>query len=171
MLYIYSTLLLIINSLWLTLNFFALPGNWLIIITTCLFAWWYRQEGVFSIYTLIAVTILAAGGELVEFFAGMGGAKKAGSSWAGAFAAIIGALIGGLVATFIVPIPLFGTIIGACAGAGLATYILEMAVGREARHSVRSGLGSGLGALLGISAKFVIGVAIWLIIAVGAFWN
>ena len=52
MIYFWLTLLTIVNALWLGLNFFVLPGNWLMIITVILFALW--QKGVFSVYTIIA---------------------------------------------------------------------------------------------------------------------
>ena len=38
---------------------FTLPGNWLMIITTCLFAWWKWDNGLFSWPLLIAITVLA----------------------------------------------------------------------------------------------------------------
>jgi len=49
MLYFWLTLLVILNAFWLALVPFALPGNWLIVITTSLFAWWQRENNVFSI--------------------------------------------------------------------------------------------------------------------------
>jgi len=52
MFYFWMTLLLLLNTVWLILVPFALPGNWLIVITTSLFAWWQWENGVFSIFTL-----------------------------------------------------------------------------------------------------------------------
>ncbi|MBW8036658.1 MAG: DUF456 domain-containing protein, partial [Planctomycetes bacterium] len=105
MVHLYVICLLILNGCWLGLVFFALPGNWLIVVSTGLFAWWRWEDGVFSIYTLIAITVLATVGEIVEFFAGMGGAKKAGAGWHGAFAAVGGAILGAIFGTFFIPIP------------------------------------------------------------------
>ena len=79
MLYLWSILLILLNALWLVLVVFGLPGNWLIVISACLFAWWRAEDNIFSIYTLIAVVALAVLGELIEFFAGAGGAKRAGA--------------------------------------------------------------------------------------------
>ena len=39
MLYFWLTILTFCNTVWLGLNFLALPGNWLMVITSCLFAW------------------------------------------------------------------------------------------------------------------------------------
>lgn len=170
MLYLWSTLLILFNSVWLTLVLFGLPGNWLIVISTCLFAWWKWEDGVFSIYTLIFVTALGALGELIEFFAAMGGAKRAGAGWAGSFAAIAGAILGALTGTFMIPIPFFGTLLGACLGAGLCAWGLEFAQGKKMEDSVRYGIGASLGHFLGTTIKFGLGVLIWLIIAVAVFW-
>jgi uncharacterized protein YqgC (DUF456 family) len=167
-LYFWITLLIVINAFWLMLVPLALPGNWLIVITTALFSWWQWGQNVFSIYTLIAVTVLAFLGELVEFFAGAGGAKKAGAGWLGAIAAIFGAITGAIIGTIV--LPLFGTIFGACLGAGLAATIVELVMGKTPDASIRSGFGASLGYLIGSTTKFAIGVVIWLIIAIAAFW-
>jgi len=111
MVYLWSTILVLLNSVWLGLVVFGLPGNWLIVISTCLFAWWQWDNSVFSIYTLIAIVILAALGELVEFTAGMIGAKKSGASWPGSIAALFGAVTGAVLGTFLFPIPFLGIVI------------------------------------------------------------
>ena len=169
MVYIWLTGLLVLNAFWLGLVFFALPGNWLIIISTALFAWWRWEDGIFSIYTLIAITVLAIIGEIIEFFAGMGGAKKAGAGWFGAIAAIFGAIAGAVVGTVFIPIPVLGTLLGACLGAGSGTMLVELATGKEVDHSIRSGMGAGKGVFLGTLGKFMMGVLIWLTVAVAAF--
>ena len=147
---------------------FTLPGNWLMVISTCFFAWWKWDDSVFGWPLLIAVTILALIAELIEFFAGIGGAKKAGAGWMGAIAAIGGALLGAIVGTGFMPI--FGTVLGACLGAGIATWIVERATGKEHKLSVRSGVGAGKGVLVGTLSKFAIGCLIWLLIIIAAFW-
>jgi uncharacterized protein YqgC (DUF456 family) len=170
MVYIWILLLLLVNAFCLLLVLFALPGNWLMLISTCLFAWWRWDDGIFSIYTLIAIGILAALGEIIEFFGGMGGARKAGARWFGAFGALLGAIIGAIVCTFVIPIPMLGTVIGACGGAGTGALVFEMAAGRRLEESARSGLGASLGELVGITIKISLGFLIWIIIAVAAFW-
>ena len=140
------------------------------IITTCLFAWWKWDKGLFSWPLLIAITVLALIAELIEFFAGAGGAKKAGAGWLGAGAAILGALVGALAGTFIIPVPIFGTMFGACLGAGLCTWLVERTTGKEPDASVRSGVGAGTGVLVGTISKFCIGCLIWMLITISAFW-
>ena len=171
MLYLLMILLILLNAVWLLLVFFGLPGNWLIVASTCLFAWWRWEDGFFSIYTLTAIVVIAILGELFEFFGGMHGAKKAGASWQSSIAAIAGAIAGAVIGTFLIPILLFGTILGACIGAGLATWSLELSRGRKMDESVRCAVSAGLGELFGITMKVIAGIIIWLIVAVAAFWS
>lgn len=171
MIYVWLTTLILLNVCWLTMVLFTLPGNWLMVIGTSLFAWWQWDSGrPFGLAILIAITILALIAELIEFFAGAGGAKKAGAGWWGALAAIGGAIFGALVGTVIIPVPLFGTMMGACFGAGLFTWIAERLSGKEQEHSVRSGVGAGKGVLIGTLSKFAVGCLIWLLITIAAFW-
>ena len=171
MLYVWLILLVITNGLWWALGFFALPGNWLMIISTCLFAWWRWDGQVFSIYTLIFVVVLAVVGEIIEFFAGMGGARKAGAGWFGSIGALVGAMTGAIVGTFVIPVPMLGTLIGACVGAGIGASAVERIAGKKMDESVKTGLGAGAGVLVGTASKLVLGGLIWVVIAVAAFWK
>ena len=65
MLYFWLILLILLNAVWLVLVLFGLPGNWLIVTSTSLFAWWRWEDGVYSIYTLIVIVVLAGLGELL----------------------------------------------------------------------------------------------------------
>lgn len=170
MLYIWLTALVLLNALWLVLVVFGLPGNWLIVMSTCLFAWWRWGDDVFSIYTLIIIVVLAIIGELFEFFGGMRGARKSGASWPGSVAALAGAITGAILGTFFIPILLLGTLLGACIGAGIGAWALEFTRGQKLEESARYAIGAGLGEFLGITSKFAVGIAIWLIVAVAAFW-
>ncbi|MCI0498451.1 MAG: DUF456 family protein [Planctomycetales bacterium] len=169
MIYFWITLLILLNGCWLATVPFTLPGNWLMVITTCLFAWWQWDNGILGWPLLVTITALALIGELAEFFAGAGGAKKAGATWRGAAAAIAGAIFGAIFGTIILPVPLFGTMLGACFGAGLMTWTVERSAGKTKDQSVRSGVGAGKGVLIGTLSKFAVGCLIWLLIAIAAF--
>jgi uncharacterized protein YqgC (DUF456 family) len=170
MLYVLSTVLILVNAVWLAMVVFGLPGNWLIVISTCLFAWWRWENRVFSIYTLIVIVALAILGELVEFLAGMIGAKKSGASWSGSIGAILGAVTGAVLGTFLIPVPFLGTLLGACIGAGVCVWGLEFARGKKVEDSVRYGVGAGLGEFFGITSKLALGIVIWFVVAIAAFW-
>jgi hypothetical protein len=169
MIYLWLVLLVIINAFWLVLVLFGLPGNWLMIITTILFALW--QKNIFSVYTIIAAVVIAFLGEVLEFFAGAGGAKAAGGGKKAMAAAIIGAIIGAIVGTIIIPIPIFGTLLGSALGAAIAVLTVERRAGKGLKQSLKSAAGAGLGRFIGLGAKFIAGVVIWLIFTIAAFIN
>jgi uncharacterized protein YqgC (DUF456 family) len=169
MLYFWLTLLVVVNTLWLGLVLFSLPGNWLMIIITILFALW--QKNIFSVYTIIAAIILALIGEVLEFLAGAGGAKAAGGGKRAMAAAIIGAIVGALAGTVLIPIPIFGTLIGSALGAAIAVLIAERKAGKEMKQSLKIASGAGLGRFVGLGAKIATGIIIWLIFAIAAFVN
>ena len=171
MIYVWLTILVLFNACSLLLVLFSLPGNWLIVTATGLFAWWKWEDGIFSIYTLIAIAVLAVIGEVIEFFAGVGGAKKAGAGWLASLSAIGGAIVGAMLGTVFIPVPILGTLLGACIGAGSATLLVEMKSGKEMERSIKSGVGAGLGVLLGTTSKFAIGIVICVIVAVAAFYG
>jgi uncharacterized protein YqgC (DUF456 family) len=170
MVYVLLFTLVVVNTVWLALVVFGLPGNWLIVLSTCLFAWWQWDAGVFSIGTLVAIGILALLGEAVEFLAGAAGARGSGAGWLGSMAAVPGAVVGAVSGTFLIAVPLLGTVLGACLGAGVAAWAVEIARGQHREHSLRRGVGAGLGAFLGITSKLLAGVVIWMVVAVAAFW-
>lgn len=174
--YLWATLLTLVNLVWLCLNLLTLPGNWLMVATTMLLAWWQWDaakaagDQMFSIPTLVAIVALAALGEVVEFFAGVAGARKAGSTRWGSAGALLGGIVGAVAGTFVIPVPVLGSLIGACAGACLGAWGMELLGGREMRPSIRAGIGGGVGRLGGTVLKSFLGVLIWIIVAVAAFW-
>jgi uncharacterized protein YqgC (DUF456 family) len=170
--YVWATLLTLVNLIWLSLNLLTLPGNWLMVATTMLVAWWQWAAGdpMFSLPTLVAIVALAALGEVVEFFAGVAGATKAGSTRWGSAGALLGGIVGAVAGTFLIPVPVLGSLIGACAGACLGAWGMELLGGRKMRPSIRAGIGGGVGRLAGAALKSFLGVLIWIIVAVAAFW-
>ncbi|HOK96849.1 MAG TPA: hypothetical protein PKW71_12065, partial [Anaerohalosphaeraceae bacterium] len=63
MLTVWLVLLILVNAGWLATVLFMLPGNWLMVVSTCLFAWWKWDTGVFSWPLLAGITVLALAGE------------------------------------------------------------------------------------------------------------
>jgi uncharacterized protein YqgC (DUF456 family) len=176
MILVWATLLTLLNCVWLFLGILGLPGTWLMVASTALLAWWQwdadgdPSERMFSITVLIVVAALALLGEIMELAAGLIGSKKAGGTKWGAIGALLGTIVGGVAGTFLIPVPVVGSIVGACLGAAIGAGALEMTSGRELAPSVKSGVGAGVGRLGGVFIKLGIGVLIWVIVAVAAFW-
>ena len=178
MVYLWATLLLLLNAVWLLTVVLGLPGTWLIVVSTALVAWWQwgdpatGQPGMFSLTTLIVIVVLAGLAEGAEVLTGVVGSKRAGGTRWGAVGALLGGFFGAVVGTVLIPIPLplLGPLIGACGGAFLGAWGLELAGGRRMRESAQAGVGAGAGTLAGRVIKLIVGVVIWLIVAVAAFW-
>ena len=161
--------MLVLNLLWLSLVVFSLPGNWLMVATVVAFNYYEKSAHVYSGATVIVIIVLALLAEVIEFVAGMGGAKKAGASFLGATAAVVGAILGAIVGTMLIPVPIIGTLLGSCLGAGLGTLSVEKLKGKTLKDSLKGGFGASKGQFLGVASKLAIGTIIWLIIAVGLF--
>ncbi len=170
MTYVIATILVVLNTGCFVLVLLRLPGIWLMVLSTALVAWWRWDEGMFSIWTLIAILILAFVSEALEFLAGAAGTRKAGGSRWAAAVSIAGGIAGAIIGTFAIPVPVLGSLIGAIAGATLGAWLTELVIGREMHEAVKSGAGAGAGTLAGALIKLAFGVAVWLIIAVAAFW-
>lgn len=168
--------LALVNLMWLALSLLGLPGNWLMVATTGLIAWWRWDpsrpptDQMISVTVLVILALLALVGEAVELLGGWFGAKRTGGSRWGAVGALLGTLIGGIAGTLVIPIPIIGSILGACCGAAIGALALEFASGRAPGDAVRSATGAGLGRAAGMAAKLSTGGAIWLIATVASFW-
>jgi uncharacterized protein YqgC (DUF456 family) len=165
--YLWAALLILTNALWLALDLLGLPGNWLMVAGTLLVAW--LQPGMFSAWTLVAVVLLAAAGEVLELLSGVLGARKGGAGRRGSAGALGGGLLGAIVGTFWIPVPVLGSLLGACAGACLGAWILEQSGGRGSWASLRAGIGAGVGRALGTVTKLAVGILLWFLIAIAAF--
>ena len=105
---------------------------------------------------LAILAVLAVAGWAVEHVAGALGARRAG----GSRAAVIGAILGTLVGLAFAPLGLLlGPIAGAIAG--------EMFTGRDPAGSVRTGLGTAVGVVVGVAAHFAVALTM---VALFTWW-
>ena len=170
MVYVWAALLSMLNALWLLLVLVGLPGNWLIVAGTMLAAWLLAEKGMFSPVTLVAIVVIAALGEVFEFFTGAVGARKGGAKKAGTWGALIGGVLGAVGGTVMIPVPLVGSLLGTGIGAFAGAWAAERTSGREKKEAVKSGVGAGLGSMAGTVVKLGVGILIWLIVTVASFW-
>ena len=53
MVYLWATILVVANAVWLFLNLLGLPGNWLMVASTALVAWLYWDQRMIGRNVLI----------------------------------------------------------------------------------------------------------------------
>jgi hypothetical protein len=172
MLFISLLLILVLLASWL-LNWLGLPGNWLIVMVTAVYAYFVPagSPGAIGWYTVMALLVLAVLGEILEFVAGAMGVAKLGGSRRGAVMALVGSFIGAIVGVVIgLPIPLVGSIVAAVllasVGALIGAMLGERGHGRSFGESWRIGKGAFWGRLFGTLGKTGIGAIMIAVVVV-----
>ncbi|MBA7624123.1 hypothetical protein ES703_31527 [subsurface metagenome] len=144
----------------------GIPGTFVIFLASLIY-------GVITHFTQITQTLIwillgiALFGELMEYFAGIFGAKKFGSSKAGIIGAIVGGILGGIVGTGI--LPLVGSIIGLLIGAFLGAFLMELIVKKKPAQALRAGWGTFTGRIGGILTKVILGIVMIILVLVRIF--
>ncbi|NIP37840.1 MAG: DUF456 domain-containing protein [Candidatus Dadabacteria bacterium] len=134
--------------------FIGLPGNFLILITSGLLAWYFGFE-VIKINIIILLAVLAVLGEVLEFVIGILGSKRKKASNKAIAGSVIFSIIGAIL---FAPVMFgLGAIIGAFLGAFFGAFIVELVRFKDAKKAVESGKGAFLGRLGGVLVKTVIG--------------
>ena len=159
---------------WLA-NLFALPGNWLIVALAAIFAFTFPVSAGRGIHwATVGVGVgLAIVGELVELAAGAAGRGRqapAAGPWCWPCSARWSAAC--WARSWRSPFPSSDRSSGPWAagalGAFAGAYIGETAIGRSTEQSLAAGKGAMIGRLLGTASKLVIGVVLFVVVAVDA---
>jgi uncharacterized protein YqgC (DUF456 family) len=166
--YILYALLILLSLAAVALNVISLPGNWLMLLCALLISW-YSGWNAPTLGILAFMLLVLLAGELIETMGSLVGAKKFGASTLAAWAAIAGGLVGGILGTFLIPIPLFGSVIGAITGAFLAAWSIELIKQKPFKAATWGALGAALGRVMGMGAKIACGLAVWFLLIVTAF--
>ena len=168
MAWLYFLLLMVTDICGIVLAAFMLPGLWLMVGGAAVYAW--LTHGHFlSYYSLIALLLMAVAAELSELYFGGAGAKKAGASAWGMGGGLVGAIVGGITLSGLVPVPILGTIIGICLGTFIGAFTIELILGQPLSQSAAIGLGAAKGRLTGIAGKLTIGGLMMTVTFVAAF--
>jgi len=126
-----------------------LPGMLLVWFTVMVYAWRTGFEAI-GWPTLAFITLVALITGLSNIWLPLFGAKKTGAAKRAIFLGIVGAILG----TFLIPLPLLGTVIGYALGIFLGEYLKQ----RDLRLALKASLGGVAG--WGISTVFEIAGAI-----------
>ncbi len=162
--------LTVLNLGSLILTAVTLPGNWLILLFTCVAAWWRWEDGMFSLPLLIGLAVLALTGEILESAGSALTVKRSGGSRQGSFGGIIGSVVGAVAGGIFIPLPVIGSLLGACIGALSGTALVERLRGETAESAWKRGKASFSGRLLGTMLKLVMGGIMFVTATAGAFF-
>ncbi|CAA9384396.1 MAG: hypothetical protein AVDCRST_MAG64-845 [uncultured Phycisphaerae bacterium] len=166
--WVYYATLAVILLCGLLLNVLTLPGNWLMLLALVGYAWLTGFNTHVGWAPLIALLVLAALGEVVEFFAAGTAASKLGGSRWGTVGAILGGLLGGIFLTALIPIPVVGTLAGVLIGTFLGAAGGELIAGKEVGSSVVIGGAATKGRLYGTLLKLAFGIVMFVVAMVTA---
>ncbi len=162
--WLWAALLVVGCALGWATNLVTLPGNWIVVGLTALFAWFFPPSSGHGIGwpTVFVLVALAAAGELLEFAASAATAARQGGSRRGMALALLGALFGSVLGVGLgSPIPVLGHLIGAVAGAAVGSfagaYVGETWKGRPEDERVAVGKAAFWGRLWGTAGKLTIG--------------
>lgn len=159
--------LLLFGLLAILLNIVNAPGNWLMLLAALGVSGYSGWQAPSPTALLIMLFILLFG-ELIEFVAGMVGARQFGASRMAAILAIPGGIIGAF-AGLSIPIPLVGPVIGAILGCAVTVFVVEMLRMKTVRHSLKAAFGAGVGRMMGLFGKMATGLAVWIMLIFAAF--
>jgi uncharacterized protein YqgC (DUF456 family) len=143
----------------------GLPGTWLILATSLLYGW-LTGFTVINTKLLLGLLTLAAAAELMEFLAGLWGARRYGGSKKAMLATLLGGLLGAIALA-----PLFfgfGAVAGAFLGAFSGGFFITFLEQRKMEEAVRVGWGAFLGRVIamvfkGAAVVTMIGLDLWAI--------
>src|SRR6516162_10732964 len=125
--YTLAVLFVLLNVCALATNLFTLPGNWIIVALTVLFAVFvHLPSGAgISLWSAGVVIGLALLGEVIELAAGAAGAAKSGGSRRGMVLSMVGAMLASMAGASLgifIPVPVVGPLIGAVAGGAIGAF-------------------------------------------------
>lgn len=158
------------------LTILSLPGAWVLIALAVIIEladgfWMPAETATFSVWTIVAATVVALLGEALEFAAGAAGAKRGGASKRGMLGALLGSIVGGVLGTILIPIPVIGSILGAVLGAAGGAIVAELSIeGTSLRSTLKPAGGAAAGRLAGTVAKLACAAVIWVVLSVAVLW-
>jgi uncharacterized protein len=166
MAFVWAGLFLIGLVALLLLHVFGLPANWLILLAMGVWQWIHPQLGLDWGFFILLLGLCVLG-ELVEFAAQLWGGKRFGGSRRGAWAAVLGAIVGGVLgAPFLFGL---GAVPGSLLGAFAASFLVEVGQGYAFPAAYRAAWGAMYNKILGMVAKVGLGAAM-IALSFGRIW-
>ncbi len=175
--YLCAFLLLLVNSAAWCTSLFMIPGNWIVVGATVLFAWLFPSDDGRGIRwtTVGVIATLALIGELIEMSGGPAAAFKKGSSRRAAILAVVGGFAGATIgAVVLLPVFFFGPILGALLGGGVGAFVGgafgQSWKGGTSRETLEVGRAAMVGHVLAMVGKLLIGAVMLVIVTFDSFF-
>lgn len=145
---VWPTILMISSFVFVVVPFVPAPlVLWVVALAFAVFEGFDRV----TVLAMVVMTILMVAGTTVDFWL-----RPLGMRSSGGCLTAIGSLVGGILGTFLIPIPVLGSIIGAVLGAVLVEYMQR----RELQDALDAGRSTFKMILIGKVVEFVFCVAI-----------
>ena len=145
---------------------FGLPGTFIILAGTVIYAW-LTGWTIITATTVVVVLLMTIVAEGLEFMFGVYGAQQYGASRL----AMVGAVVGGIVGAIVGASVLFGlgAIPGAFLGAFAGAYVVEYYRERGLEQAMQSGKGAFWGRVAGTVVKGSLGVGMVILNVIALF--
>lgn len=152
-----TILFLLVLAALIAINVVGLPGNWIALVLSLVWAWAWPEVTYSAGFVALLVGVCLIG-EAIEFAAQYYGAKRYGATGRGNLGGMIGAIIGALLgAGFGFGL---GALPGAMLGAFLGCYLFETRHGRTAAEAKVAAWGAMWGRFFGLAAKLGVGLTV-----------
>jgi uncharacterized protein YqgC (DUF456 family) len=162
-----STIFILALFLGLFSIIFGLPGTIIILLDVVVYGAVTRFETI-GFKAILALLLLAAAAEALEFFVGMTAALRFGLSLKTFWASVIGGIVGAMVMT-----PFFfglGAILGTFLGGFAGVFLYELVKRSRLKQAFRASYGAILGRVAGTMAKGFLAI-VMIIIALTSIYS
>jgi uncharacterized protein YqgC (DUF456 family) len=132
----------------------GLPGTPLVLAAAIAHRLYFGQQGA-ATWVLVVMGVITVVSMVLDYLAGMYGAKWMGATWKGMLGAAVGALVG-----------IFFNLPGIILGPFLGAMLFELAGGYEWKKAFRAGVGATLGLAAGVAGKLAACLLMMLLFAV-----
>jgi uncharacterized protein YqgC (DUF456 family) len=146
----------------------GLPGNTLILLTGLAYGYYDHFQNI-DYAILVIVFGIYITGEVIEFVAGLVGAKKEKASKRAMLAPFIGTIVGGIWGTALLPI--IGSLLGALLGAYVVTFLAEYSKTKDIIQAKRVANGVLKGQVFGIMIKSASAVSMAILLIYKVKWQ
>jgi uncharacterized protein YqgC (DUF456 family) len=132
----------------------GLPGTPLVLAAAIAHRLYFGPQGA-ATWVLVVMGVITVVSMVLDYLAGMYGAKWMGATWKGMLGAALGALVG-----------IFFNLPGIILGPFLGAMLFELAGGYEWKMAFRAGVGATVGLAAGVAGKLAASLLMILLFAV-----